>query len=281
MSDFSNFLIASDLDGTFFWEGRTAARNLEALRRFKDGGGIFTIATGRSHLNMRSAIGEPTAVINAPSICDNGAYLYDFSRKESLYQDLLRPEDAADLLAFAKTHFPHVRFSAVGVSSIRTEEDAGCVARDLLTYEKDAISIAPAEAWPLDDWYKFLFLDDDPACLRAVREALLLHFGDRFAPTGSSSWILEAQHPGIHKALGLEKLKKHLNGAKKRTVIACGDYDNDIEMLKGADVAVAPENALPALKAVAHRVLCHCKDGLIADVIEAIERGEITHKEFV
>ena len=275
MTDFSQFLIASDLDGTFLCEGRITERNLKALERFRAGGGIFTIATGRSHLNVRSAIGEPTALINAPAICDNGAYLYDFEKKESLYPDLLRPEDAKELIAFAKAKFPHVRFSAVGTSCIRTEEDAGCVARDLLTYDKDAICVAPAEAWETDDWYKFLFLDDDPAQLQRVGEAMLAHFGARFAPTCSSTWILEMQYPGINKALGLQKLKKHLNGSKKRTVIACGDYENDVEMLKASDIAIAPENALPEVKKIAHRVLCHCQNGLIADVIEAIEQGQI------
>ncbi len=275
MTDFSNFLIASDLDGTFLCEGQTVARNLAALERFRAGGGIFTIATGRSHLNVRSAVGEPTALINAPAICDNGAYLYDFSRKESLQQDLLRPEDAKALIAFAKEHFPHIRFSAVGISHIRTEEDAGCVARDLLTYDRDAICIAPADTWPMDDWYKFLFLDDEQVHLEKVRKTVLTHFGDRFSPTCSSNWILELQYPGINKALGLQKLKKHLNGARKRTVIACGDYDNDIEMLKTADVAVAPAGALAAVKATAHHVLCDCRKGLIADVIEAIENGLI------
>ena len=273
MTDFSDFLIASDLDGTFLWEGTTSPRNLAALERFAAGGGIFTLATGRSHLNLRSAIGEPTTVINAPAICDNGAYLYDFETGESLYRDLLRKEDASDLLAFAKEKFPDVRFSAVGTSSIRTEADAGCVARDLLTYDKDAICISPAKEWATDDWYKFLFLDDDPACLESVCESALAHFGDRFTPTCSSNWILELQYPHVNKALGIQKLRKCLSGGKKRTVIACGDYENDLEMLKAADVAVAPENALDKVKSVADRVLCHCKQGLIADVIDSIEKG--------
>ena len=275
MTDFSKFLITSDLDGTFLSHGSTVARNLAALERFRTGGGIFTVATGRSHLNVRSAIGEPTALINAPAICDNGAYLYDFPTGQSLQQDLLRAEDAQDLLAFAKARFPHVRFSAVGVCCIRAEEDAGCVAKDLRTYDEDAVCIAPAKAWQTNDWYKFLFLDENPAVLQEVRAALLDHFGDRLAPTCSSNWILEAQYPVVNKALGLQKLKKHLNGAKKRTVIACGDYDNDVEMLRIADVAIAPENALEPVKAAAHRVFCPCSEGLIADVIEAIERGEI------
>ena len=275
MTDFSDFLIASDLDGTFLWDGRIARRNSEALARFCAGGGVFTLATGRAHLNLRSAIGEPTNVINAPAICDNGAYLYDFETGESLYQDLLRKEDASDLLAFAKEYFPDVRFSAVGTSCIRTEADEGCVARDLLTYDKDAICIAPADTWRTDDWYKFLFLSDDPTCLEKVCEKARAHFGDRFTPTCSSNWILELQYPHVNKALGVQKLRKCQNGAKKRTVIACGDYENDFEMLKAADVAVAPENALDKVKSVADFVFCHCQNGLIADVIEAIEKGQI------
>ena len=276
MTDFSDFLIASDLDGTFLWDGHISARNSEALARFRAGGGIFTLATGRAHLNLRSAIGEPLDMINAPAICDNGAYLYDFETGESLHQDLIRESDARELLSFAKENFPDVRFSAVGACSIRTEADAGCVARDLLTYDKDAICVAPADTWQADDWYKFLFLSDDPTCLESVCEKALAHFGDRFVPTCSSSWILELQYPHVNKALGIQKLIKCLNGAKKRTVIACGDYENDLEMLKAADVAIAPENALDRVKAVADYVLGHCKDGLIADVIEAIEKGEIS-----
>ncbi|MBE6630536.1 MAG: HAD family hydrolase [Ruminococcaceae bacterium] len=274
MFDFSKFMIVTDLDSTFLADGKLVPRNLEALRRFRDGGGIFTIATGRAHLNTRSAIGDPCQLLNAPAICDNGAYLYDFFKKESLYQDLIRAKDARDLIAFAKTSFPDVRFSVSAVSSIRSEENAGCVARDMPTYEREAVCIAPADTWPLDDWYKFLFLDDTPR-LQEVREGLLSHFGDRFVPTCSSTWILEVQYPGIHKAKGLQKLKKHLNGAKKRTIIACGDFENDVEMLEEADVAVCPANALPQVKKVADHVLCDCHEGLIADVIEAIEQGRI------
>lgn len=277
MFDFSKFLIVTDLDNTFLADGKPVPRNLEALQRFRDGGGIFTIATGRAHLNTRSAIGDPCQLLNAPAICDNGAYLYDFFKKESLYQDLIRAEDARDLIAFAKTHFPDVRFSVSAVSSIRSEENAGCVARDMPTYEKEAVCIAPTDTWPLDDCYKFLFLDDTPR-LQEVRGGLLAHFGDRFVPTYSNTWILEVQYPGIHKAKGLQKLKKHLNGMKKRTVIACGDFENDVEMLEEADIAVCPANALPQVKKVADHVLCDCHEGLIANVIEAIEQGRIQAK---
>ncbi|MBO7375623.1 MAG: HAD hydrolase family protein, partial [Clostridia bacterium] len=46
---FRGYMIVTDLDGTFF--GPHAARierNIEAVKRFTAGGGIFTVATGRS-----------------------------------------------------------------------------------------------------------------------------------------------------------------------------------------------------------------------------------------
>ena len=107
------------------------------------------------------------------------------------------------------------------------------------TYDPPAVCICPADTWALDDWYKLLFFDDTPR-LSEVSDALLAHFGDRFVPTFSNTWILEVQYPGINKALGLQKLKKQLGGLAERTVIACGDFDNDIQMLQAADVAVCP-----------------------------------------
>lgn len=272
---FSDYLIVSDLDGTFLGGGKTVARNLEALRRFQAEGGLFTIATGRTHLNLSSAIGDPLEIINLPAvICNNGAYLHDFIKGESFAKDLLAPDDAAELLAFVQKEFPDVRFSASAVSCIRSAENAGLVAVDMATYDEGAVEIRPVAEWPLDDWYKFLFFDEN-ARLQQVYEAARERFAGRMVPTFSNTWILEIQYPGIHKALGLQKLKKCLDGIENRKIIACGDFNNDVDMLREADVAVCPANAVDEVKAVSDLVLCDCREGLIADVIEAIEQGRI------
>lgn len=272
---FSDYMIVSDLDGTFLGNGRLVPRNVEALRRFREGGGMFTIATGRAHLNLRSAIGDPLQLVNAPAvICDNGAYLHDYASGESFAKDLLSPDDATELLDFTLREFPDVRYSVSAVSCIRSVENAGLVALDMATYDPEAVEIRPVEEWPMDDWYKLLFFDTTER-LQEVFDAVKKRFGERVVPTFSNTWILEIQYPGIHKALGLQKLKKCLDGMKKRKIIACGDFDNDIAMLEEADVAVCPENAVNAVKAVSDHVLCHCTEGLIANVIESIEQGRI------
>ena len=55
------------------------------------------------------------------------------------------------------------------------------------------------------------------------------------------------------------------------TLYACGDYLNDLEMLRVADVAVCPSGAHDAIKEASHLCLCSNNDGLIADLVEHIE----------
>ena len=54
-----------------------------------------------------------------------------------------------------------------------------------------------------------------------------------------------------NKATAIEKLAKYFN-IEQKDIIAFGDGDNDIEMLKYAGVGVAMDNAIDKLKAVAN-----------------------------
>ena len=71
------------------------------------------------------------------------------------------------------------------------------------------------------------------------------------------------------KGASLRRIKQ-LSGA--RLAIAVGDYENDLSMLRAADISYAPANALDAVKQTVDRVTVHCKDGSIAAIIENLER---------
>lgn len=86
--NFSDILLVSDLDGTFLSHaGKPVPENMEALRRFKDGGGLFAFASGRVHTNIRSIFPDPAEVCNVPAVLCNGAYLYDFGKMRSSAED--------------------------------------------------------------------------------------------------------------------------------------------------------------------------------------------------
>ena len=86
MPDFSNFLIATDLDGTFLNKDvKVVPRNLEAIDYFRAHGGLFTVNTGRAHTTLLSSIPDAARVLNAPGALCNGAYLYNYQTKEFLF----------------------------------------------------------------------------------------------------------------------------------------------------------------------------------------------------
>ena len=277
MTDFSDILLITDLDGTFFGNGGCLVpRNMEALSRFRARGGQFTIATGRLHLNIRRSIPHPEELLSAPAVMCNGAYLYDFTAQKALMGELLSPEVTREILRFTREKIPHVQFRVSTPEEFRIEEATGFLAHDIPNYDAGAVRIsAPAENWRDDDWFKIVYRDT-PEVLERVRVLFEAEFGGRLSITRSGTRIIEVQQLGCTKAHGIEKLRALAGGAvAARKIIACGDFDNDIAMLRTADLAIAPANALPGVKAAADAVLCDCNDGLIADVIEGLENGTI------
>ena len=55
-----------------------------------------------------------------------------------------------------------------------------------------------------------------------------------------------------------------------RTLIAVGDYWNDMELLEAADVACCPENAIDEVKAVCAHVLPSHNDDALAALIRNV-----------
>ncbi|MBQ8439701.1 MAG: HAD hydrolase family protein, partial [Clostridia bacterium] len=94
---------------------------------------------------------------------------------------------------------------------------------------------------------------------------------DRFI--SMRSWIngIEVQMKGTGKGDAIGHLKKRLGDAA-RIVVAVGDYENDISMVREADIGYAMENAIPALKAVADRQTAKDNESAIAKIIADLER---------
>ena len=277
--DFSKFLIASDLDGTLVdHKSAHVPRNLEAIERFTAGGGCFTLNTGRPHITIAPTLGDPKLLFNAPCAHCNGAYLYNFQTEEFFFEELLSPKDAADLLDFVKEYGKGLHYRANAREQVRFFLPEGMPRPRAAGTEEGVVTFdLPLEEWPMDDWYKMVILGD-PARMAQLRLDLERVFGDHFSKTTSSATALEIQLPHSSKAVGLEKMRRLSPEMASRTIIACGDFENDIPALKAADIAICPANALDEVKKICDFVLCDCGEGLIADIVEGIEAGKILPK---
>lgn len=73
--------------------------------------------------------------------------------------------------------------------------------------------------------------------------------------------------PNITKAVGLAKLAEYLK-IQPDEIMACGDGDNDLAMIKYAGLGVAMENAIDEVKSVAQFITKDCDDDGISYVID-------------
>jgi hydroxymethylpyrimidine pyrophosphatase-like HAD family hydrolase len=211
----------------------------------------------------------------------NGNYLYDFVQERGYLHTFMDPADVRELLDFLSECYPAVLVRG-------TMKDASYFDRVpsegeqqfLRACDPDACVIeADLRAWNINECHKILIKHEEKRRdVSALLAAIKAHFGDRFCYTSASPYSLEIQSVGMSKALGIEKLRGFSPVTAARTVIACGDYLNDLEMLAAADIAVCPENACEQAKALADLVLCHNDLGVIANIIEAIEDGRIRGK---
>jgi hydroxymethylpyrimidine pyrophosphatase-like HAD family hydrolase len=81
------------------------------------------------------------------------------------------------------------------------------------------------------------------------------------------------QMKGVNKASMLGPFREHYReSGRELTIYSCGDFENDYEILRAADVAVCPSNAMQRIKDVCDLCLCSNDEGVIADLIERIEK---------
>ena len=82
----SNWLIASDIDGTINNKARRLVRrNYDAIHKYiEEYGGHFTLASGRNPESMRKHF-ERLDIPNGKAVVINGAGIYDFAEEKFVW----------------------------------------------------------------------------------------------------------------------------------------------------------------------------------------------------
>lgn len=273
MGLFERILIVSDLDFTFLGEkGSLVPRNLEALERFRALGGKFTIATGRRLYDAKRAIPQLEQIANAPAILANGTILYDIGDGVEIDSGVLDFERAYELVKFMRRRLPHIGIRVTTDTCVLTDCVTPMLQKDCPPDQPWRYRVLPLGEWKEQTWYKVV-CRATPEETEQFKALFLAHFGDEYNWCHSEKTIFELQKKGYHKGIHIEKLREYYRcrGVDVK-IYVCGDYENDLEMLRAADVAVCPENAIDSVKEVCDLCLCDHKQGVIADLIEHIER---------
>lgn len=87
--------------------------------------------------------------------------------------------------------------------------------------------------------------------------------------TSSLNSNMEINNNNANKGSGLRWLTKHLN-LQMNQVMALGDSDNDMDMLKAAGLAVAMENGTAAIKSIADYVTLSNEENGVSEAIRMV-----------
>ncbi len=275
--DYSRYLIVTDLDGTFLGKGACLVkRNLQAMERFKAGGGHITAGTGRIPTSIRHDIPDCGILFNAPAVTANGAFIYDLTQDVCLHSTPMNPWLALEAARLVESMSDRVgmRVSTGRYSLVNRDRLNAAILQDI-GGDADAYEgeVLPLSAWNPDHalWYKMVFRGE-PEDLARIRPAVEAAFGDAFEYSVSSPRFFELQKKGCTKATGLGFVADYLEQKLGHPVItvAVGDQENDLPMLRAADIAACPENAVEGVKAACGVHLCHHDEGCMADLVEKL-----------
>jgi Cof subfamily protein (haloacid dehalogenase superfamily) len=238
-------LLAFDIDGTLIGASkRISSFTKTILSRLRAKGILTTLATGRILPAVKDYAGE--LEIDIPLILSNGSILQD--RKGNLTAETSLPADVVQ--------------AAIRVSR-EESRDLVLYIRDQIFIEKLTDNIDPTYGsilnkglyeigrWEslgekLDHVTKCVIVDNFNEQNLFDTEPILREALDGRAVTlRTSTVLLEVQPKDVTKAIGLRKLAEVLSIDVKQ-VIAFGDYNNDVEMLREAGLGVAVGDATPA-----------------------------------
>lgn len=263
-------LIAIDIDGTLLNSKNELTDGvIKAINQAKQQGIKVVIATGRplhGALNLLDQLGlndQDDQYI----LCFGGAVVqttsgHILSMKTLSYDDYLELELIGRKL--------QLHFHASSPDAVYTaNRDIGKYTVHEATLVDLPIRYRTPDEMRQVKIVKAMFVDE-PAYLdqQIADHGVFAHLDDRLNFTKTAAFYYEANAKGVDKGAGLKILCAEL-GLTKENVMAIGDQENDLAMIKFAKIGVAMGNATAEVKQAAQLVVAdNDHDG----VKEAIER---------
>lgn len=258
-------LVAFDLDGTLLDEKQhITPRVLDAVAAAQDQGVYITLATGRVY-----PIAVPFAQrlhINIPLICSQGCWIQGVNDPEPRYRAVLPADATQKALELAERENWHTVFYA----------GMDIFIQELLYPYKFYTSLLANKLDIEENWEKvlkqnpqadkLLFIlpeEEVPGMIQQLRA----HLDGRATVMQSHKQLVEVVPTEDNKGTGLAWLADYL-GIPQEAVMACGDQENDIEMVRWAGMGVAMGNAIPAVKDVADWIAPYQEDDGAAVAVE-------------
>ena len=238
-------------------------RTQEALTRTRATGAHVVVVTGRMFRAVRPYLAQ--AQLDDLVVCYQGAVVADPGTGEFLLHvpvPLAEAREAIEAVLEAGFHLNCYVDDQLYVAEVTPE------ARRYADFQHLEIhAVGDLRAWLDRDPTKLVAVGD-PLALDALEAELKPRFDGRLFISKSLPYFLEFAHPGVNKGSGLAFVADRERFGPEETV-ACGDGENDRELLDWAGFGVAVANAHEEVLARADLVVPSVQEEGVADLLEA------------
>ena len=259
--DYSKYIIYTDVDGTAIHSYKPLSYlNKKAIKNFIDNGGLFGVASGRT----RRSIDEIFPLINMPYVEANGTIISD-NDGTIIFKSVLNNSFKHSLYNYVKER-KTLMLTALGSETTKVilndERDD-----KVLDFKRKLISY---EEYMKLDILKASIIAQEDDINKAIIEINTLPFMKDIAGTRSSNIYYEMYNTDADKGLGIQKAIEYRK-LNDRILVCIGDFENDLNMLKMADIALCPQNAIDEVKNICDKVLPDCRHNTIYHAIKSLK----------
>lgn len=265
-------LVAADMDGTLLNRDRKITKYTQKVIKKATAEGVYFVpATGRAFNALPKELKEMEEV--RYGIFSNGATIYDLKESKILYKNHFEMNRALELLDYLK-QFDLMKSVILNGQSYAARKDMDNI--DYYELDANTKAIVQGSRVCVDDLEAFIreqgqTIEKITILFRTMEERQrtwdALDKIDDIQFASSLPKNIEISKKGCNKGDGLSHLAEILK-IKKEEIMACGDADNDKELLQSSGLAVVMENGLDSMKAIADYITVSNHEDGVAKAME-------------
>lgn len=241
-------LLMLDIDGTIFKKDYTASDNVKnTLKKLVNDGIKVVLCTGRMYAATKQIAQE--LELNTPVITYQGGLIKNFhDNSDTLLEKTMDTQLAREVINVLKER--KIFFNLYINDVLMVEEDNRLIKQYVDARNIEYKIIGNCDDIDLNGLNKLLAIDDDTQLIENLQKEMAQKYKDKLYVVRSTPRFCEFSNIEATKGNAVRFLAKKWN-INQDEIMACGDQDNDIDMLSAAGIKIAMGNATESLKNIA------------------------------
>lgn len=238
-------LIVADLDGTLVYKKQITDQTFETIKKIKEQGHFFTVATGRHIDAARNIISK--LQVTHPVICSNGAMIINPKTNEVIYQNTIHQSSIHQVV----THCLEMNVDFLLYTTKQIISDQKAKDKLISRIGEIPVLVIPKDRlieYAKDNVVKVLIIDERVDMMESLKEKFRKINDVKFVSSQPS--FLDVGDINTSKKEALIFLSNYLK-IDMQDVFAIGDQENDMDMVETAGVGIAMGDGHPELKEIA------------------------------